>query len=77
MDDLKARLSDWQTVRPCDADKPEGHLYEEALARIEALEARVAAADKLAQLCRSFSVVPDSPLSRTLAAYEATKEQSK
>lgn len=42
----------------------------------EALEARVAAADKLAELCNSFRAVLDSPVGQALAAYEATKDQS-
>ena len=37
-DDLVKRLRDWQHVYPEDKDKPEGHLYEEAADRIEALE---------------------------------------
>lgn len=37
-DDLVKRLRDWQHVHPEDQDKPEGHLYEEAADRIEALE---------------------------------------
>ena len=44
MDDLVKRLRDWQVVHPCDADKPEGHLYEESAARIETLERQIAAA---------------------------------
>ena len=39
MTDLVKRLRDWQHVHPEDQDKPEGHLYEEAADRIEALEA--------------------------------------
>lgn len=30
MTDLLTRLKNWETVYPCDLDKPEGHLYEEA-----------------------------------------------
>ena len=39
MTDLVKRLRDWQHVHPEDEDKPEGHLYEVAADRIEALEA--------------------------------------
>lgn len=30
MTDLLTRLYRWQKVYPCDTDKPDGHLYEEA-----------------------------------------------
>jgi hypothetical protein len=62
MDDLRTRLRGWQTVYPCDAEKPEGHLYEEAAARIEALEAQLGKADALAdemeRLIRRTPFVP-------------------
>lgn len=48
MTDLVKRLRDWQNVHPEDQDKPEGHLYEEAANRIEALEAGVANAHLIA-----------------------------
>jgi hypothetical protein len=41
MTDLVKRLRDWIHVYPEDYDKDAGHLYEEAAARIEALEAEV------------------------------------
>jgi hypothetical protein len=41
--------------------------------RIKALQARVAAADKLAELCRGFNAGPDSQIGRALAAYENSK----
>ena len=30
MTDLLTRLKDWETVYPCDMDKPDGNLYGEA-----------------------------------------------
>ena len=39
MTDLVERLRDWPCIYPEDQDKPEGHLYEVAADRIEALEA--------------------------------------
>ena len=41
MTDLVKRLRDWIHVYPEDYDKDAGHLYEEAAARIEELEAEV------------------------------------
>ena len=38
MSNLVERLRDWEHVYPEDYNKPEGHLYEEAADRIEALE---------------------------------------
>lgn len=61
------------------------HLFD-AAARIAALEARVAAADKLAEavtheremVCQDFGMQQDAATAvhNALAAYEATKEQS-
>lgn len=62
-------------------------LMDEAAARIEALDARVAAADKLAEavdnhsnmVCQDFGLQLElgRKVDEALAAYEATKEQSK
>jgi hypothetical protein len=41
--------------------------------RIKELEARVSAADKLAEVCRGFSAGPDSQIGRAIAAYENSK----
>ena len=40
-DDLVKRLRDWEHVWPDDMEKPAGHLYEDAAARIEELEANL------------------------------------
>jgi hypothetical protein len=54
---------------------------DEAIDRIEALEARVAAADKLAEACESafdgIDATGPQEFYLALAAYQATKEQSK
>lgn len=34
MTDLLTRLKDWETVYPCDLDKPLGNLYNESFDRI-------------------------------------------
>lgn len=39
---IKQKLLFWDEVFPCDIDKPEGHLYDEALAAIEQRDEKLA-----------------------------------
>lgn len=78
MDDLVKRL------RRMDGDSMSIKTLDEAAAHIEALEARVAAADKLAdqaQMVKDSRYDPNigielNFLEEALAAYQATKDQS-
>ena len=53
MDDLKERLRKWWEYDP-------GHLFSQALTRIEALEARIAKADALADILQSAIIEHDT-----------------
>ena len=72
MDDLVKRL------RRMDGDRMSIKTLDEAAARIEALEACVAAADKLADAAGELSLskygLKAARVRTALAAYEATKE---
>lgn len=73
MDDLVKRLrainQNYELARGVHCD------IREAADRIEQLEARVAAADRLTEACRDLGGYPRE-IAAALAAYEATKEQS-
>jgi ABC-type branched-subunit amino acid transport system ATPase component len=89
MTDLVKRLRDWIHVYPEDYDKDAGHLYEEAAARIEELEAEVErvleTANCLESVADCVSIRLDSPeqgvsfelardLSNALTAFRAARE---
>ena len=73
MDDLKHRMKEWWEYDP-------GHIIPQALARIEALERQVKAADALADALETYNRGGAGPLTgwldveEALAAYRATKE---
>ena len=78
MDDLVKRLRDRRVCSLAQNSCRNDWACDEAADRIEALEARVAAADKLAEVLRNTQLyLGDHAIPNALAAYEATKEKSK